>query len=162
MFPMFNVTIFSLLFLFRRNQKFQEELIAYFPLIRHRSNRKLRVQQFFCFCLFVAAVTFLPTLPSNDRGIHIQTYRLMGGIYEACRWDELRCHDIHNKFHKNWLKPSNLLGEIHRNTDSNCDLISLLLFFQNKETRRRRKKKNRWLVLPRTSCFFLWVLTPCK
>jgi hypothetical protein len=33
-------------------------------------------------------------LPSNDRGIHIQTHRFMRGIYEVHRWDGLRCHDI--------------------------------------------------------------------
>jgi hypothetical protein len=45
-------------------------------------------------CVFVAMVTFLPShfptndkgiftepLPSNDRGIHVQTHRLMGQIY---------------------------------------------------------------------------------
>jgi hypothetical protein len=39
-------------------------------------------------------------LPSNERGIHVQTHRLMGRIYEARRWNGLRCHDIHTKFHK--------------------------------------------------------------
>jgi hypothetical protein len=49
---------------------------------------------------------FTKSLPSNDRGIHIQTHRLMGGIYEIRRWDGLRCHDIYTKFHKDWLRPS--------------------------------------------------------
>jgi hypothetical protein len=39
-----------------KNEKFWEELIAYFPLIRHGSHRKRRLQQF-----FVAAGTSLPS-----------------------------------------------------------------------------------------------------
>jgi hypothetical protein len=30
-------------------------------------------------------IHFTEPLPSNDKGIHIQTHRLMGGIYEARR-----------------------------------------------------------------------------
>jgi hypothetical protein len=30
----------------------------------------------------------------------------MGGIYEVCHWDGLRCHDIHTKFHKDWFRHS--------------------------------------------------------
>jgi hypothetical protein len=34
--------------------------------------------------VFVTTVTFITKmLPSNDKGIHIQTHRLMGGIYEV-------------------------------------------------------------------------------
>jgi hypothetical protein len=127
-------------------QKFWEEIIVYFSLIRHGLRRKRRLQQF-----FVAAETYLPscylatiggyrdrftdtrvqqffyccvypllrervhgavsqqwkecyTLPSlclaTTRGIHIQTHRLMG----VRRWDGLRCHDIHTKFHKDWFR----------------------------------------------------------
>jgi hypothetical protein len=31
-------------------------------------------------------------------GIHVQTHRPMGGIYEVCRWDGISCHDMHAKF----------------------------------------------------------------
>jgi hypothetical protein len=37
---------------------------------------------------------FTEPLPSNDRGIHIQTLRLMGGIYKVRHWDGLGCHDL--------------------------------------------------------------------
>jgi hypothetical protein len=30
----------------------------------------------------------------------------MGGIYEEHYLDELRCYDIHTKFHKQWLMQS--------------------------------------------------------
>jgi hypothetical protein len=55
-------------------------------LITHGPDRKRRLGQFFYCC-----VSSLPRervtepLPSNDRGIHIQTHRLMGGIYEVHR-----------------------------------------------------------------------------
>jgi hypothetical protein len=35
---------------------------------------------------------------------HIQTHRLMGGIYEACHYDGLICHNTHIKFHKGWFR----------------------------------------------------------
>jgi hypothetical protein len=42
----------------------------------------------------------------------------MGGKYEVCRWHGLSRHDIHTKFHKDWLKHSkvNEEGGIHRET----------------------------------------------
>lgn len=69
--------------------------------------------------VFVAMVTFLLSrfpsndrgiftepLPSNDRGIHLQAHRLMGEIYEVCRLDGLRRHDIRTKFHTDWFSHS--------------------------------------------------------
>jgi hypothetical protein len=41
-----------------------------------------------------------------SRGTHIQTHRLMEGIYEACRCDGLKYCDIHIKLHKDWLRQS--------------------------------------------------------
>jgi hypothetical protein len=35
------------------------------------------------FCIFFAAVTFLPMPCLATIGIHIQTHRLVGGIYEV-------------------------------------------------------------------------------
>jgi hypothetical protein len=35
----------------------------------------------------------------------------MGDIYEASSWDELRCHDIHTKFHKHWVRYSKVVRE---------------------------------------------------
>jgi hypothetical protein len=44
------------------NKLFWEELIAYFPLIRHVPYRKRLVQQlFYCYIVFVVVVTFLPS-----------------------------------------------------------------------------------------------------
>jgi hypothetical protein len=44
--------------------------------------------------IFVANVS-TKLLPGNGREVHIQTHRLMGGIYELRGWDVLRCQDIH-------------------------------------------------------------------
>jgi hypothetical protein len=62
-----------------------EEIIAHFPSIRHGQHRKWLVQQFFYrfVCIRRRGNVSTERLPSNDRGIHIQTYRLMGGIYET-------------------------------------------------------------------------------
>jgi hypothetical protein len=54
----------------------------------------------------------------------------MGKIYELRRWDGLRWHDIHIKFHKCIQK---LIGGLHRL--SKCYLISLLSWLQNKGSR---------------------------
>jgi hypothetical protein len=69
------------------NKKFWEELVAYFPLIRHEQHRKRRVQQFFYCCVYIRCRgnVFTEPLPSNDRRIHIETHRLMGGTYEVRR-----------------------------------------------------------------------------
>jgi hypothetical protein len=46
-----------------------EELIAYFPFIRHGLHRKLRVQQFFMVsCIFFRGNMFTEPLPSRCRG----------------------------------------------------------------------------------------------
>jgi hypothetical protein len=71
----------------KRNKKFWEELIDYFCLIRHGPQRIRRVQQLFYYCVYILCRgnVFTEPLPSNDRRIHIQTQRLMGGIYEVRR-----------------------------------------------------------------------------
>jgi hypothetical protein len=126
-----------------RNKGFLEELIAYFPLIRHgrhrkrcpqqffvaagtcfpscclatiqgytdRStfsrliwhgpHRKRRVQRFFysCMCIRYRGNVFIDLLPVNIC-LHTHTHGLIGAIYEVRRWDGLKCHDIHTKFHR--------------------------------------------------------------
>jgi hypothetical protein len=60
------------------NEKFWEELIPYFPLIRHRSHRKRRVQQSFqcCECFQCRGNVFSDPLNCN---IDIETQRHTGG-----------------------------------------------------------------------------------
>jgi hypothetical protein len=69
------------------NKKFWDELIAYFPLIRHGPHRKQCAQQFLycCMCSRCRNNVFTELLHSNNTRIHVQTHRLMGGIYEVCR-----------------------------------------------------------------------------
>jgi hypothetical protein len=51
-----------------------------FPLIRHWPHWKRRVQQSHIFaCIRCLGNVFTKPLPSNNGGMHIQTYRLMGG-----------------------------------------------------------------------------------
>jgi hypothetical protein len=75
-----------------RNKRLREELIACFPLIRHRPHRKRRVQQFCCVYSLRQIVLTQP-LPSND-WIHKKTHRMMGGMCEVHRRDVLKCHNI--------------------------------------------------------------------
>jgi hypothetical protein len=57
-------------------------------------------------CIRCRGNAFTEPLPSNDKGIHIETHRLMGEIYEVRRGDGFRCIDIHRKFHEDWLRHS--------------------------------------------------------
>jgi hypothetical protein len=105
-----------------KNKKFWEEIIAYYDLIRHGPHKKRRVQQFCCcVCIRCRGNVFTDPLPSNNTGIHIQTHWLMGGtsIYEARRWNGLRCRDIHIKFYKDWFRRSkvDMVGYIDRPTE---------------------------------------------
>jgi hypothetical protein len=55
-------------------------------LIRHEPHRNPLVEQFYCcMCICFHGNFFAEPLPSNDRGIHIQIHRLIGGIYEVRR-----------------------------------------------------------------------------
>jgi hypothetical protein len=56
--------------------------------------------------VFVAEVTFFTEpLPGNDsEDTHTDTQTDGGGIYRACNWDGLRCHDIHAKFDRDWFR----------------------------------------------------------
>jgi hypothetical protein len=116
---------------------FWEELIVYFPFIWNRPNRERCVQQFCCCCTCICCHSngFTKLLPSSDRGLYMQTHRLMGGMCELCHWDDLRCHDIHTKFHKDWFSHSEVNRRDSYAHRQQGNLISLLLVFQNKESR---------------------------
>jgi hypothetical protein len=75
------------------NKKFWEEPIAYFPLLQHGLHRKRRLQQFFVatgtsllnhYLATKGGIHFTEPLLMIG-GIHIQTHRPMGGIYEVHR-----------------------------------------------------------------------------
>jgi hypothetical protein len=53
-----------------QNKKLWEELITYFPLIRHASHRKWSIQQFFycCVCILCRGNVFTEPLSSNNGG----------------------------------------------------------------------------------------------
>jgi hypothetical protein len=47
--------------------------------------------------VFAAVERYLPNhcLATLEKGVHTYRHRLMGGMYEVCHSDGLRCHDIH-------------------------------------------------------------------
>jgi hypothetical protein len=115
---------------FHRSWKLNKNFwITYLPLIRHGPHRKLRLQQFFCcVCICCSGNVFTEPLPTDGRGIHVQTHGMMGGIYDVRRWDRwdrLRCHDTHTKFRKNWCGHWTVNEGIHR---QHGDLISHIGF----------------------------------
>jgi hypothetical protein len=72
----------------------------------------------------------------NDVEIHMQTHRLIGGVYKVRLWNGLWCHHIHAEFNKDWFSHEKVDKrgggtQTHREYG---DLIDLLLFFENKET----------------------------
>jgi hypothetical protein len=86
-------------------------------------------------CVFVAVVTFLPNRCIATIGVHINTRRLMGGIYGVRRSDWLSCHGIHAKFHKDWLRHSEIDTGGHTDTQTaRWSPKPTLFFFQNKES----------------------------
>jgi hypothetical protein len=76
-------------------RKLWEELIAYFSLTRHGPHRIWRFQICFycCVCIHCRGNVSTEPLLSNDMGMHIETNKLIRGIYEVRRWD-----DVHTKF----------------------------------------------------------------
>jgi hypothetical protein len=76
--------------------------------------------------VFVAARTCLPSrCLATIGGIQIQTHSLSGGIYEECRSDGLRYHDIHTKFREDWFRHSKVDREhTHSNTHTDREMIS--------------------------------------
>jgi hypothetical protein len=56
------------------NKEISEELIAYFPLIRHGPNRARRLQQSYsCECIRCRSNDFTEQFPGIDTRIHVDT-----------------------------------------------------------------------------------------
>jgi hypothetical protein len=68
------------------------------------------------FCVFYAAVNYLPSYFLSTIWGYTYRHRLMGGIYEVRRRDGLRCYDIHIKFHNVWFRRSEVDGEGYTDT----------------------------------------------
>jgi hypothetical protein len=99
-----NYILIHILIITDYKNKFWEELIAYFPSTWHRWHRKGCLWQFYsCTSIRCCSNILTELLPGNDRGIHVQTHRLMGGVYEVRHWDGLKCYNIHTKFYKYWF-----------------------------------------------------------
>jgi hypothetical protein len=101
---------------------------TYSPFIRHGPyNNYASNNSFIVACNRCHGNVSTEPLPSNDVAIHIQTHRLIRGIYEVRRWDGFKCHDIRTNLAKNRFRHSRL---IHHEEST-----SLFLFFKNKENR---------------------------
>lgn len=101
-------------------------------------------------CLFVAAVTFLESLHSNDGRIHKQPQRLVGGICEVGRRVCLMCHDIHTLTSFTRIG-SGIQKSTGRYTNTqHGELTRLPTFFPTKESRLITLKYAIWL---RTYCY---------
>jgi hypothetical protein len=75
-------------------------------------------------------------LPSNDRGIHMQTHKLRRGVYEILRRDGFRCHNTHTNFHTYWFRPLKLIRGGDTTIQRQQGVFTCLLSFsQNKESR---------------------------
>jgi hypothetical protein len=86
--------------------------------------------------IFVAAGTCSRLITTGR--IHIQTHRLMGRIYEARHWDELRWHDIHTKFHRDRVRYSKVdIGDTYTDTQTArwSYKPTSIFIFRNKESR---------------------------
>jgi hypothetical protein len=98
------------------NKKSWEQLIPYFPLVRHRPYRKRRVQQFFycCECFLCRGKVFTDPLHSN---IDIRTQAYGRHLWSALlTWAQV--HDIHTKFHKVWFRHSKADGRGYTDTQT--------------------------------------------
>jgi hypothetical protein len=47
-------------------------------------------------------------LRSDLRNLRGCNFSIIGGFYYLHLWDELRCHDIHTKFHNDWFRHSKI------------------------------------------------------
>jgi hypothetical protein len=76
-----------LLYLVKMKQEVLGRTKRLLSLLRQRPHRRRRAQQFFycCVCICCRGNVFTEPLRSKNKVIHIQTHRLMGGIYEVRR-----------------------------------------------------------------------------
>jgi hypothetical protein len=81
-------------------------------------------------CVFVAVVTFSLSRCLATVGRYTYRHRLIRGIYKVRGWDVLKCHDIHTKSNKDWVRHSKVNREHTQTYRQHGDSISLLLFFR--------------------------------
>jgi hypothetical protein len=147
-------------------KKFWEELIAYFPLIRHGTHRKRPVQKFLYCLLYIRyrSNVFTESLHSNDRRIHTQTQRQMGGISEVRRRDGLRYHDIQIKFHKDCFSHSNVDSGYTQTQTAWGSHMPTFIFFLNKGSKLIEKNDSELynMLLPLRYDRFRMVWVPCQ
>jgi hypothetical protein len=102
------------------------------PLLLHVFNATGTCLPSHCLAM-KGGICFTKPLPSNNRRLHIQTYRLMGDIYEVHHSDGLRCRDIHTKSHKDWFRHSKVNRVGFKDTETACKSHKLTLIFSKCE-----------------------------
>jgi hypothetical protein len=66
----------------------------------------------------------------------------MGGIYVVHHRDELRCHDTHTMFHKDWFRHSEVNRRGYAGIPTSWRLHKPTFIFQYKESRPKKKLKS--------------------
>jgi hypothetical protein len=118
-----------------------------FPLLWLGPLREPNTQLFLhsCVCIRCRRKVFTELFPSTNRRILVETHRLREGIYGVRRWDWLGYHDIHTKFHEDWVWHSEIGSEGDSKTKSmvisQAHFYLYIYFFQNKES---KPKNIRW------------------
>jgi hypothetical protein len=84
------------------------------------AQKMMRLTILLLLCVFVVVGMCFPCRWLTLKGgIHIQTHKLMGELYDICHSNELGYHATHTKFHKYWFRHSKVdRGGIHRHADS--------------------------------------------
>jgi hypothetical protein len=94
-----------------------------------RNAQKKRLSECFycCLCIRCCGKVFTKPLPSNEKRIHIQTHTLMGGIYEARHSDGFKCMIYISNLIETGSGIQNSIGGIHRHSDVQIALMSIIL-----------------------------------
>jgi hypothetical protein len=68
----------------RKERRKKQKVLGRTNRLLSFDTRRISKQIFYCWvCINCSSKVFAEPLPSNDRGIHMKTTRLMGGIYEV-------------------------------------------------------------------------------
>jgi hypothetical protein len=117
------------------NKKFSEELIAYFPSIRHGPHRKRRVRQFFYYCVSIRCRgnCFTEPLASNNR----YTYR------HTDSWKIFTKYAVQMGSGVVIYVPSfiKIGSAIQKLMGGDKHKLSFIFFFQNKESGLKTQRK---------------------
>jgi hypothetical protein len=109
---------------------FSEKLIFYFRWYdMGRTENNASNNSFIVSCVFLATVTILPSRCLAAIRGYTYRHRKMEEYHEVCCWNEMRCHDVHTKFHQKFFSHSTVDGGNTQTHRQHGDCISKLNFF---------------------------------